>query len=167
MNITIRHVETSDHNDLIEIYHYPAVMENTSQLLYLDSDTIKSFFNSSNQHILVAELDGKVVGHVSLILSHKHREKHSAGLAIAVHPDFHGQGIGKRLMNAAIDQADNWLNLIRIELEVYADNTVACQLYEKLGFEREGEKRFASYKAGQYVNLFLMSRIKPKFSQSK
>lgn len=166
MHINIRHAETTDHDDLIEIYKFPSVTQNTSQLIYLDSETIKGFFKYSNHHILVAEIDCKVVGHVSLITSNKHREKHSASIAIAVHPDFHGQGVGKRLMNEAIKQADNWLNLIRLELEVYANNRAACMLYEKLGFGIEGTKRFASFKEGKYADLLLMSRIKPGFSEN-
>ncbi|MFT2091568.1 GNAT family N-acetyltransferase [Paraglaciecola sp. 2405UD69-4] len=161
MKLTIRHAEAQDYDDLVEIYRFPSVTQNTSQLLYLDTETIKSFFKPNNQLVLVAENEGKVVGHVTLILSHKQREKHGASLAIAVHPNFHGQGVGKTLMKAAIDQADNWLNLLRIELEVYADNKSAYALYEKLGFEIEGEKRCASFKNGKYVNLLMMSRLKP------
>ncbi|MEP2653175.1 MAG: GNAT family N-acetyltransferase [Paraglaciecola sp.] len=161
MKTIIRHAEITDHNDLVEIYRYPAVTQHTSQLLYLDSETIKSFFKPDNHFILVAEAEGKVLGHVTLILNTKQREKHSASLAIAVHPDFHGKGIGKKLIEAAINQADNWLNLLRIELEVYTDNQTACKLYKKLGFEKEGEKRSASFKNGKYVNLLLMSRLKP------
>jgi RimJ/RimL family protein N-acetyltransferase len=49
-----------------------------------------------------------------------------------------GRGCGKRLLAAALDQADRWLNLRRLELNVWADNAAAIALYEQFGFEREG-----------------------------
>ena len=155
----IRHFDQSDIQDLIEIYSFPTVTENTSQLLYLSSDVTKQLFSNSTDFILVAEVEGKVLGHVSLILSNKPREKHSASIAIAVHPDIHGQGVGRKLMAEVINQADNWLNLQRLELEVYTDNDNAICLYKSLDFEIEGEKRCCTFKNGKYVNLLIMSRL--------
>ena len=44
---------------------------------------------------------------------------------MAVRDDWQGRGVGTALMEAALDLADNWLNLTRIELEVYTDNAAA------------------------------------------
>jgi putative acetyltransferase len=41
---------------------------------------------------------------------------------MAVRDDWQGKGVGTALMEAALDLADNWLNLTRIELTVYVDN---------------------------------------------
>jgi len=46
------------------------------------------------------------------------------------------------LLKEALDMADNWLNLVRLELEVYTDNLGAISLYKKFEFEVEGEKKF-------------------------
>ncbi len=162
----IRHLEKSDHEEITEIYKFTSVTENTSQTPYLCSETIEGIFYNENNYTLVAESEGRAVGHLTFFLSNKPREKHSARIAIAVHPDTQGQGVGKLLMAKAIDQADNWLNLVRVELTVHADNDGAMVLYKKLGFEVEGEKRFATFKAGKYLSLFVMSRINPNFSQN-
>ena len=37
---------------------------------------------------------------------------------MAVRDDWQGRGIGSALMSAAIDRADNWMNVLRIELTV-------------------------------------------------
>ncbi len=41
-------------------------------------------------------------------------------------------------MQAVLDIADNWLNLTRLELTVFADNERAVRLYTRTGFEVEG-----------------------------
>uniref|UniRef100_UPI003B593793 GNAT family N-acetyltransferase n=1 Tax=Shewanella gaetbuli TaxID=220752 RepID=UPI003B593793 len=157
----IRHLEEVDHKDLHEIYSFTEVLENTSQLPFMSSSQVSSLFSAPNQYTLVAETEGKVVGHVTLFLTNKVRDKHTASIAIAVHPEKHGQGIGKALMHEAINQADNWLNLVRVELEVHSDNLSAKALYQKVGFEVEGVKRLSTYKNGEYVDMVLMSRITP------
>ena len=80
-----------------------------------------------------------------------------------VHPDMQGMGVGSALMAALLDLADNWLMLVRLELEVFTDNERAIRLYEKLGFEREGLKRMSAVRGGRYVDEYVMARIRPGF----
>ncbi len=54
---------------------------------------------------------------------------------IAVHPDFRSQGLGRRLMDELLAEAEN-RHARRIFLEVRADNPHAITLYETLGFEQ-------------------------------
>ncbi|ENM5891577.1 GNAT family N-acetyltransferase [Vibrio mimicus] len=159
----IRRLEDFDYKDLHEIYSSTSVSENTSQLPFLSSAHISGLFSGSEQYTLVAELEGKVVGHVTLFLTSKVRDKHCAAIAIAVHPNSHGKGVGRFLMNEALNQADNWLNLVRVELEVHSDNLSAISLYEKVGFETEGIKRLSTFKSGRYINMLLMSRLHPNY----
>lgn len=168
MDIKIRHLEKVDAPALRDIYRHTSVTENTSQLPYLNSETIDGLFERPNCYNLVAEMGSdevaaKILGHVSIMTSHKMRMKHSGVLMIAVHPDAHGKGIGKAMLVEILNQADNWLNLVRIELEVHADNAVAIALYQKLGFEIEGEKRFSIFKDGRLSSLLIMARIRPDF----
>ncbi|HCG5913968.1 TPA: GNAT family N-acetyltransferase [Vibrio parahaemolyticus] len=155
----IRRLEDFDAKDLHEIYSFTSVSENTSQLPFLSSTHISNLFSGTEQYTLVAEAEGKVVGHVTLFLTSKVRDRHCAGIAIAVHPKSHGKGVGKSLMKEALNQADNWLNLVRVELEVHSDNLSAVSLYEKVGFEIEGTKRLSTFKNGRYIDMLLMSRI--------
>jgi putative acetyltransferase len=61
-------------------------------------------------------------------------------------------------MEAALDLADNWLNLTRIELSVYTDNQIGIALYEKFGFEIEGTHRRYASRSGEYVDAHSMAR---------
>lgn len=166
MDIIIRPLDDADHQDLFNIYKFHSVTENTSQLPFLNANKVASLFESSDNHTLVAKVNDKVVGHVTLFLTNKVRDKHCASIAIAVNPNSHGQGVGKALMEKIINQADSWLNLIRLELEVHADNLSAIALYKSAGFELEGTKRLSTFKSGQYVDMLVMSRIRPDFLAS-
>jgi putative acetyltransferase len=68
-------------------------------------------------------------------------------------------GIGRKLMEALLDIADNWLMLTRIELGVLEGNDGAKRLYESLGFKEEGIKKMAVIRSGTYVDEIMMGRI--------
>jgi L-phenylalanine/L-methionine N-acetyltransferase len=80
---------------------------------------------------------------------------------MAVRDDLQGRGVGTALMKAALDLADNWLNLTRVELTVYADNAAGVALYKKCGFEIEGTHPRYAFRSGEYVDAYSMARIKP------
>jgi putative acetyltransferase len=111
---------------------------------------------------LVACVEGEVVGSLSLETSPaRWRMRHVGSIGMAVRDDWQGKGVGTALMEAALDLADNWLNLTRIELRVYVDNTAGIALYEKFGFEVEGTHRRLAFRDGEYVDAYSMARLKP------
>ncbi len=80
-----------------------------------------------------------MVGQLGLhTLPNNPRRRHVGQIGMAVRDDWPGKGVGSALMQAADDLADKWLNLIRLELEVYTDNEPAVRLYKKFGFAVEG-----------------------------
>ena len=79
---------------------------------------------------------------------------------MAVHDAWQGRGIGTALLRAAIDLADRWLNLRRLELTVDTDNSTAVRLYEKFGFEIEGVLRKYSFRDGALVDAYAMARVR-------
>lgn len=90
------------------------------------------------------------------------RRSHVRGLGISIVPDWQGKGVGDALMREMLNWADNWANVLRIELEVFPDNHRAIALYEKFGFEKEGQKRCDSFRNGEFANSIFMARLHPK-----
>lgn len=80
---------------------------------------------------------------------------------MAVHDAYAGRGAGAALIAAAVEQADRWLNLRRLELTVWTDNTRAIALYERFGFEREGLMRDYAWRDGAYADAISMARLRP------
>jgi L-phenylalanine/L-methionine N-acetyltransferase len=111
---------------------------------------------------LVAELRGKVVGFGELLTYPQHpRHAHVGEInMVATDPAYERRGIGRLLTGALVDLGDAWLNLRRLQLIVFTDNTHAIALYESFGFEPEGVLRGFGYKRGNYIDALMMARLK-------
>jgi putative acetyltransferase len=79
---------------------------------------------------------------------------------MGVRDDRQGKGVGTALLQAAVDLADKWLNLERLELEVYVDNEPAVRLYKKFGFVIEGTLSRFAFRDGRYVDAYAMARLR-------
>ena len=97
----------------------------------------------------VVELDGERAGIMGFEeRSAMHRIAHLGGLA--VHPDFRGRGVadeGARLLQALLFDE---LGFHRLELACYAYNDRAIRHAERVGFVREGVKRRAYMRHGEW-----------------
>ncbi|WP_430883639.1 GNAT family N-acetyltransferase [Fusibacter sp. JL216-2] len=162
MEVIIRPPNVDDASAINEIRRMDGVRENTLGLISEPVSRNVQFLQNldRNNHMLVAEVDGKVVGMASLMQSTHPRMNHTGSIGISVHRDFQSKGVGRKLMEALIDIADNWLMLVRIELGVIEDNKKARSLYESLGFVKEGVKRMSIIRGGRYCDEIMMSRIK-------
>jgi putative acetyltransferase len=108
---------------------------------------------------VVAVLDDEVVGWCDILPGVGQTRAHVGTLGIGLVPAARHQGIGARLMRAAIDGA--WARgLTRIELSVRADNANAQALYKRLGFEPEGVRRHSVRVDGQYHDSLAMALLR-------
>jgi RimJ/RimL family protein N-acetyltransferase len=91
---------------------------------------------------LVAELDGKIVGHALLEpIGSLAAISHVFFLTIVAHPGMLGRGIGSALLGDLLDWAERDSRVSKIELRVRSTNQRAIRLYEKAGFVEEGRFR--------------------------
>ena len=81
-------------------------------------------------------------------------------VGMSVRDDWQGRGVGTELLKAAIDLAERWLNLTRLELFVFTDNKPAIRLYERFGFAVEGTLRQYAYRDGRFVDALAMARLR-------
>ncbi|WP_195988429.1 GNAT family N-acetyltransferase [Clostridium sp. D53t1_180928_C8] len=166
MDIKIRAIRVEDAEGLNELRVMEGVRENilgiTSERINKSKNFIENLSNDA--HIYIAEViengQKKIVGTVGLHGAQSPRLRHSASIGIMVHKDYQGKGIGKKLMETVIDLADNWLMLKRLELGVFTDNIRALKLYKAFGFEIEGTKKLSAIRNGEYIDEYIMGRIK-------
>ena len=159
--ILIRAAEPEDMADLTEAWNQPLAVRGTLQVPFTSVDARRRRFEAhSSSTRLVAVIDGKAIGMIFLGVEESRRRAHCGSIGMAVHDAYAGRGAGSALMAAVVDQADKWLNLRRLELNVYADNARAIALYERFGFEREGLFRAYAWRDGEYVDSIAMSRLR-------
>ncbi|MDP4536698.1 GNAT family N-acetyltransferase [Alkalimonas collagenimarina] len=160
MSVIIRHAELSDAAALQMIYQQPSIFANTLQLPYQSVSHWQALCQpTAGFYNLIAELDGELVGQLGLQQFQNQRRRHVADIGMAVSEPYQGQGIGSALLRSALEMADNWLNIHRLELQVYSSNEAAVALYERFGFEVEAELTDFAFQYGRYVNVLQMARI--------
>ncbi len=161
--LNIRHVEPGDGRGLYELYSMPKAIAGTLQLPF-PSESVwlkKAAEPPQNMKVLVCEVDSKVVGSASIEYHMGSlRRRHVGYIGMAVHDDYQGMGVGSALLAGLLGLADNWLGLLRIELNVFVDNEPAIGLYEKFGFEHEGVAKKFAFRDGEYMDVYYMARLK-------
>lgn len=162
--IEIRRTAPDDYAAFCAIFSQPKAMRGTLQMPFPSPALWKKRLAEPDDGLysLVACVGGAVVGSLGLSTSQRSpRRRHAAEIGMAVHDDWHGRGIGSALLHAAIDLADNWLNLTRLELTVFTDNACAVALYERYGFAVEGRLRKYAFRDGDFVDAYTMARLNP------
>ncbi|WP_329216528.1 GNAT family N-acetyltransferase [Streptomyces sp. NBC_01485] len=108
---------------------------------------------------LVAELDDRVVGYVTLTrptkLACNRHVRQIQGLAVL--DEARGRGVGRALVRAAVEEARRQ-GARRITLRVLGHNTAARALYAAEGFAVEGVLPEEFLLDGAYVDDVLMGR---------
>ncbi len=165
--IKIRPVRVEDAAAINELRRQPGVMDFTMSLPSERVESNRKFLESlgPDAHVMVVEVGGQVAGMAGLHVNGGKR-RHVGNLGIMVGAGFQSRGIGKALMEALLDIADNYLGLVRVELEVLADNKRAIHLYESLGFETEGCKRKDIFRRGKYADVLVMGRVREREKSS-
>lgn len=160
-DIIIRPTHPDDTQAFYKIVTHPLVARTLLQLPSMELVETEQFIQEQTPglHRLVAEKKGQIIGGAGLFIPQNPRRVHSGDVDIIVHPDHWNTGVGTALMRAILDLADNWFNLLRVELEVLANNPAAIHLYEKFGFELEGTKQMAVFGDGRFQDMHIMARL--------
>jgi putative acetyltransferase len=158
----LRAAEPDDLGAVTALMNQPIVRHNTLCVPFRTPEQTRGLVapRDAGTRSILAVSGGGVVGIVVLEVR-KHRQAHIGELnLLAVHEAWQGRGVGRALLGAVLDLADNWLNLRRVGLNVLADNQRAVAVYEAAGFAVEGRKRADVFRNGGYVDAFSMGRLR-------
>ena len=118
---------------------------------------LKSNFENEAHLIIVAEIDGNIVGQLDFSNGHRKRNSHTGEFGMGVYKDYRGLGIGTLLVSTLVQWARDNPNIEKINLNVHHTNERAIATYKKVGFKIEGVRtKDLKYANGVYVDTLLM-----------
>ena len=162
--VTLRSADVSDGEALLR---YLKITSGETPFLIREPDEIKltleqeeAFIRNKMEEPGDSFDDGKQIGNCSVMgIGNFRRYAHRCEIAIALYQEYCGAGIGKMMMETAL-QAAKEMGYEQAELEVISDNVNAIALYEKMGFKKYGTfPNSVKYSDGRYRDADWMMKI--------
>ena len=165
--IEFKNVEEKDYSKLTALIEKLADESNfypfTSDDYKVSDDSQRLFIqrlnNEKNSYISGAYFKDEMVGVVYLYGGNRIRNYHSTTLGIGVLKSYENIGIGKKLMQDAIDYAYKSDVIGKINVQVIKENTRAISFYKKNGFEVEGVEKRSLFIDGLFYDAINMGLI--------
>lgn len=82
-----------------------------------------------------------------------------------VFAEHRGKGFSTPILEAGVDFGFEVLNMHRLDTEVLENNIASYKSALRVGFEREGVKRKAVHKCGQYLDSIFMGIVREDWEQ--
>ena len=158
MNITIRQMDSQslhqvdqfERNSIVNEHLMLQIQDNKisysivpvepyEKILDVDSEDYTTFIDNPQKVIFFADVDGKPAGQIKLV---PWWNKFAYVEELAVDTEFRGKGVGRALMNRAIEWAKGQ-NFPGLTLETQDNNVPACRFYEICGFVLSGFDLYA------------------------
>jgi phosphinothricin acetyltransferase len=160
--MTIRRAELADAAAIADIYN-EAILSTTATF---DTETKSAaeraqWLQSHDERhpVLVAVFDGKVVGWASLTRwSERHAYDDTAETSFYVHSKHRGQGVGRQLKTALIDEARR-LGFHSLIARVAEGSRESIRLNESAGFVHVGTLKEVGCKFGRRLDVHIMQKI--------
>ncbi|WP_287588614.1 GNAT family N-acetyltransferase [Candidatus Borrarchaeum sp.] len=108
--------------------------------------------------IIVAEIQGELVGQIQLERLEDDAAQHVCEIGIIVDPDYRGKGVGSELLKKTIENAKH-LGFEKICLSTFHTNRIAIALYKKFGFREAGRRKKQFKIADEYIDEILFERF--------
>jgi L-phenylalanine/L-methionine N-acetyltransferase len=160
---TVRRAEPGDYEAVSRIFSGPKAVWGTLQVPFPSAEHWRQRLAEPREGLfsLLVCVGDEVIGILGLqTFPTSPRRRHAGHIGMAVRDDWQGRGAGTALMQAAVELAEKWLNITRLELEVNVDNEPAIHLYKKFGFQVEGTLRQFTYRNGENIDVYSMARLR-------
>lgn len=142
MALTLRPARPADAATLAdaerEVARVPGRLVSRPHELRMEAFEAKIGALAERGRYVVAEQEGRIVGHALLDPLGLEAIAHVFRLTIVVHPGNERRGIGRALMQDLLDWAARSPEVGKVELAVRATNQAAIALYRQMGFVEEG-----------------------------
>ena len=162
LNTVIRRATLADVSAITDIYN-EAILTTTAtfDIEPKTTDERRGWLAARTDRfpVLVAEVDGEVVGWTSLTrFSERAGYDDTAETALYIHSAFRDKGIGRQLKAEMIDEAGR-LKFHTLIVRVTEDSDASIHLNEAFGFVLVGTVKEAGRKFGRLLDVHLMQKM--------
>ena len=170
--IAIRAARFADLGAINDIYNYYVLHSNCTyqEELELLKARRQWFRHHGDRHpVIVAELDGQVIGWGSLSPYHaRSAYRHTVENSVYVHHRYHRRGIGSQLLQELIVRARG-LGHRAIIAGIDAGQTGSVALHAKFGFAEAGCLKQVGFKFNRWLDVIYMELLlnEPEFLRAK
>jgi len=121
---------------------------------------INPFLTGNSQEMYVS-MDGEnLEGMIGITFDSKQRKKHIASFVwYYVEKSKRGKGIGKALMNRALEELEKNKEITKLSLLVVASQEKAIEIYKKHGFEIGGTLKKELKIASEFFDVLIMEKV--------
>jgi len=118
---------------------------------------------SQKQFTICMKNSGEPIGRIYISSINYHYDSLDISRIYIAEQNNRGKGFGEEALLLALKWAFEDMNMERVTLDHFTGNDIAGNLYEKVGFRREGVMRHGGKKNGKYVDLHLMSMLRDEY----
>jgi phosphinothricin acetyltransferase len=160
--LLIRDAERKDAASIADIYN--EAITNSTATFDTELKSVDDRIAWLEQHnhkypVVVAELDGNVIGYASLTRwSDRCAYDDTAEISIYIHPDYRGKGTGRMLMESVLEKGKAG-GLHCVLSRITQGNEISIHLHEKFGFTTVGVLREVGKKFGQLLDVTMMQLL--------
>ena len=170
MSVTIRRATPDDVDFLVELTSHDDVDPFLSARRATTREELLEEIERSNREPadfgrFIVELDGAPAGVMGFVVANKRSRVAKLG-GLAIHPDFRGRRVSDDAARLLQGHLMDDLGYHRLELEIYGFNERAMRHAERAGFVREGVKRKAYQRHGEWVDGVLYGLIPDDLADS-
>ena len=160
--LAVRHAAAGDLDAINDIYNHE-VLHGTATWDEepWSIEQRRAWFEQHDQStpVLVAELDGGVVGFAYLSLYRPRvGYRFTRENTVYVEAGYRGRGVGRRLLEALLEEARR-SSVHAVIAVIEAENAVSIRLHERLGFELIGTEREVGFKFGRWLDSVHMELL--------
>ncbi len=160
----IRQAEPDDVDFLVELLTHEDVQPFLAAVSARDRESLLAEIERSQAEPeefgrFVIEVDGRRAGTMGFEVANR-RSKIAHLERLALHPDVRGRGLADKAARALQRHLIFDLGYHRLQLEVYGYNERAIRHAERSGFVREGVKRKAYWRNGEWVDGVMFGLVR-------
>jgi RimJ/RimL family protein N-acetyltransferase len=155
--VELRTIEKEDIEFLQENINKKEIRKNLTATKPVNLNQQKNFFedvisSDKDVHLAICN-EGEIMGIISL--EDEEGDIGAATIGLWIAPKYHGNGYGTESVELITGYGFNELNYHRISARAYETNKASQKVWEKLGFEKEGELREKTFYGGEFGDIYI------------